>query len=68
MTQFQQNLRNDMSNPATIYDSNMAVLPFDEDIVQSMQSSMTDPNVWQDISSPGLFFHPYTKLFKLTPS
>jgi len=27
-------------------------LPFDEDIVQSMQS-MSDPNVWQDISLPG---------------
>jgi hypothetical protein len=33
-------------------------LPFDEDIVQSMQS-MSDPNVWQDISLPGkpLNFH-----------
>ena len=28
-------------------------LPFDEDIVQSMQS-MSDPNVWQDISLPGI--------------
>jgi hypothetical protein len=28
------------------------LLPFDEDIVQSMQS-MSDPNVWQDISLPG---------------
>lgn len=30
-------------------------LPFNEDIVQSMQS-MTDPNVWQDISLPGKIF------------
>ena len=30
-------------------------LPFDEDIMQSMQS-MTDPNAWQDISLPGMFF------------
>jgi hypothetical protein len=29
-------------------------LPFDEDIVQSMQS-MSDPNAWQDISLPGIF-------------
>ena len=38
-------------------------LPFDEVIVQSMQS-MTDSNEWQDISLPGILlpnhFHPHT--------
>lgn len=29
-------------------------LPFDDDIMQSMQS-MSDPNVWHDINLPGMF-------------
>ena len=47
----------DASNAPLMGDMFQPSLPFDEDIVQSMQS-MTDPNVWQDISLPGIYiFH-----------
>jgi len=42
----------DASNAPLMGDMFQPSLPFDEDIVQSMQS-MSDPNVWQDISLPG---------------
>ena len=47
----------DASNAPLMGDMFQPSLPFDEDIVQSMQS-MTDPNVWQDISLPGNYI-PY---------
>ena len=47
----------DASNAPLMGDMFQPSLPFDEDIVQSMQS-MSDPNVWQDISLPGMYiFH-----------
>ena len=42
----------DASSAPSMGEMFQPALPFDEDIVQSMQS-MTDPNVWQDISLPG---------------
>ena len=45
----------DASNAPLMGDMYQPSLPFDEDIVQSMQS-MSDPNVWQDISLPGIFY------------
>ena len=44
----------DASNAPLMGDMFQASLPFDEDIVKSMQS-MTDPNIWQDISLPGTY-------------
>ena len=43
----------DVSNAPVMGELFQPSLPFDEDIVQSMQS-MSDPNVWQDISLPGM--------------
>lgn len=43
----------DASNATLMGEMFQPALPFDEDIVQSMQS-MSDPNVWQDISLPGI--------------
>ena len=44
----------DESNAHSLGEMFPPSLPFDEDIVQSMQS-MSDPNVWQDISLPGIY-------------
>ena len=57
----------DASNTPSMGEMFPPALPFDEDIVQSMQS-MTDPNVWQDISLPGIYSCPIfsSVLFKLT--
>ena len=44
----------DASNAPLMGDMFQASLPFDEEIVKSMQS-MTDPNIWQNISLPGIY-------------
>ena len=63
-------LTSDASNASSIMgELFQPSLPFDEDIVQSMQS-MSDPNGWQDISLPGNIisnFHLHTLLFKTGP-
>ena len=46
----------DASNVTLMGELFQSSLPFDEDIVQSMQS-MSDPNVWQDISLPGIYIY-----------